>query len=138
MCVPSSLHDFFTESPDIRLPAPKFVSLFLNGPDYPSPSTSLSKPQSLNLTVICHPLEISDPIFISYDGSRLDVEWTGSAGCPFEDEGGNNDDDKNDDKKEEDKLPDHESIGSGLGWFFLACVIYPNFESFPRLKFYLK
>jgi len=103
--------------------SPKYISLFLNGPDYPSPSTSLSKPQSLNLTIICHPLEISDPIFISYDGSRLDVEWTGSAGCPFEDESGNKDDDNKDDKKEEDKLPNHESIGSGLGWFSLAVFL---------------
>jgi autophagy-related protein 27 len=134
MCV--HLHDFFTESPDKRLPAPKFISIFLNGPDYPSPTTSLSKPQSVNLTIICHPLETSDPKFVSYDGSKLDVEWTGSAGCPFEEEGGNNDD-KKDDKKE-DKSPDHESIGSGLGWFSLAYVIYSNFESFHRLKFYLK
>lgn len=126
MCV--HLHDFFTESPDIRLPAPKFISLILNGPDYPSPTTSLSKPQSINLTVICHPLETSDPKFVSYDGSRLDVEWSGSAGCPFEEEGGGNNDDKKDDKKEDDNLPNHESIGSGLGWFSLACVIYSNFE----------
>ena len=126
MCV--YLHDFFTESPNISLPAPKFISIILKGPDYPSPLTSLSKPQSVNLTVICHPLEDSGPIFVSYDGSRLDVEWTCSAGCPFEEEGGNNDD-KKDDKKEEDKSPDHESIGSGLGWFSLACVIYSNSEN---------
>ena len=122
------LHDFFTKGPDIWLPAPKFISLFLNGPDYPSPSTPLSKPQSINLTVICHPLETKDPIFVSYDGSRLDVEWTGSAGCPFEGEGSDKDGDNKDDNKEEDKLPGHESIGSGLGWFSLACVIYSNFE----------
>ena len=131
-----TIYDFFIESPDIRLPAPKFISIILYGPDYP-PTTPLSKPQSLNLTIICHPLETSDPIFVSYDGSRLDVEWTGSAGCPFEDGGGNNDD-KKDDKKEEDKSPEHESIGSGLGWFCLACVIYSNSEDFPRLKFYLE
>ena len=134
MCV--HLHDSFTESPDIRLPAPKFISLFLNGPDYPPSSTS-SKPQSLNLTIICHPLENSDPIFISYDGSRLNVEWTASAGCPLQGDGGNKDDDKKDDKKE-DQSPNHESVGSGLGWFFLACVIYPKFESFPWLTFYLE
>jgi len=100
--------------------SPKFISLFLNGPDYPSPSTPFSKPQSLNLTVICHPLETSDPIFISYDGSKLDVEWTNSAGCPFRE--GDKDDDKNDDKKE-DKLPDHKNVGSGLGWFSLAVFL---------------
>ena len=80
------------------------------------------------MTVICHPLETSDPKFVSYDGSRLDVEWSGSAGCPFEEEGGGNNDDKKDDKKEDDNLPNHESIGSGLGWFSLACVIYSNSE----------
>jgi len=99
--------------------SPKFISIFLHGPDYPLPTTSLSKPQSLNLTVICHPHETSDPVFVSYDGSRLDVEWTNSAGCPFEEEGGN----KDDDKKEEDKSPNHESIGSGLGWFSLAIFL---------------
>jgi len=103
--------------------SPKFISLILNGPDYPLPTTSLSKPQSINLTVICHPLETSDPKFVSYDGSRLDVEWTGSAGCPFEEEGGNKDDDKKDDKKEDDKSPGHESIGSGLGWFSLSVLL---------------
>lgn len=107
-------------NPDIQFPVPKFISLILNGPNYPS---SLSIPQSLNLTVLCNPSETTDPIFIAYDGSRLDVEWTSPAGCPFK-EDGNNDDDKKDDNKEEDKSPEsHENVGSGLGWFFLACVI---------------
>ena len=99
MCV--HYHDFITEIPDKRLAAPKFISIFFNGPDYPSPTTPISKPQSLNLTVICHPLETSDPKFISYDGSRLEVEWTASAGCFFEDDGGNKDDDNKD--NDEDK-----------------------------------
>jgi len=98
--------------------SPKFISLFVTGPDYPSPSTSFSKPQSLNLTVICHPSETSDPQFTAYDGSRLVVEWSSPAGCPFEEEGGNNDGDK-----KEDKSPDHESLGSGLGWFFLVIFL---------------
>jgi len=101
---------------------PKFISLLFSGPDYPLPPTSFSKPQSLNLTVLCDP-EVSDPTFVAYDGSQLFVEWASPAGCPFEEDGGDKDDDKKDDKKEEDKSPDHESIGSGLGWFFLAILL---------------
>ena len=129
MCV--HLLDFFSYSPDIQLLAPKFISLLFSGPDYPSPSTSLSKPQSLNLTVLCHPSEASDPQFIAYDGSSLIVEWDSPAGCPSQDdEGGDN----GDDKKES---PDHESVGSGLGWFFLACVIHLTSKSSSGLGFTL-
>jgi autophagy-related protein 27 len=125
MCV--QLLDFFPERPDIQLSAPKFISLLLNGPDYSSPSPI---PQSLNLTVICNPSETSDPKFIAYDGSRLDVEWSGPAGCPFRSDGGNEDGDKKDDKS-----PDHESVGSGLGWFFLAYVVHLIMKAFPGLSF---
>jgi hypothetical protein len=103
--------------------SPKFISLLFSGPDYPLPSTPFSKPQSLNLTVLCHPSEALHPTFVAYDGSQLFVEWASPAGCPFEEGGGNKDDDKKDDKKEEDKAPDHESVGSGLGWFFLAILL---------------
>ena len=123
------LLDFFSEGPDIQLPALKFISLLFSGPDYPLPPTPFSKPQSLNLTVLCDPSEVLDPTFVAYDGSQLFVEWASPAGCPFEEDGGDKDDDKKDDKKEEDKSPDHESVGSGLGWFFLACVIYPTFKA---------
>lgn len=115
------LFDFFPES--LQPPAPKFISLLLNGPDYPSPLSSSPTPQSLNMTVLCNPSETADPEFIAYDGSRLDVEWRSPAGCPFQGDD-NKDDEPKDDKKEEDKTPEsHKSIGSGLGWFFLACVI---------------
>jgi hypothetical protein len=90
------------------------------------------------LTVLCHPSEASEPQFIAYDGSRLVVEWASPAGCPFEEEdGGNKDDDKKDDKKEEDKSPNHESVGSGLGWFFLACVVHLSFKASPGSSFTL-
>ncbi|KAF8805838.1 hypothetical protein BYT27DRAFT_7191971 [Phlegmacium glaucopus] len=96
-------------------PPKKFISLILHGPDYPSPITSLSKPQSLTLTIECDPEKTSDAQFMRYDGSSLEVEWSGPAGCPFQEgEGGNKGDDKEDDKKKDD----HESGGSGIGWFF--------------------
>ena len=114
------LLDLFFESLDIQLAAPTFISIFFNGP----PLTSSSEPQTLRLTVQCDPDKTSDPKFISYDGSRVDVEWSSPAGCPSQRDDDDDDDDKNDDKKQDDKAPNHESVGSGLGWFFLMCVIY--------------
>lgn len=96
------------------------LSLVLHGTDYP---TTDPKPQSLNLTLICDQQSNSDPKFLSYDGSKLDVEWTTSAGCPLKEEGGDTggdkdkDNDKEDDKKDD---PAEEHVGSGIGWFFLV------------------
>jgi len=87
------------------------------------------------LTILCNPETTSDPKFITYDGSNLEVEWSGPAGCPFkEGEGGNKGDEKKDDKNEDDASPDHESVSSGLGWFFLVCVIYLTMEVSPGLS----
>ncbi len=94
------------------------LSLVLQGTDYP---TTDPKPQSLNLTLICNQQSNSEPEFLHYDGSKLDVEWSTSAGCPLKEEGndtgGDKDKDKEDDKKDD---PAEEHVGSGIGWFFLV------------------
>ncbi|KAF8973249.1 putative autophagy protein Atg27 [Flammula alnicola] len=94
---------------------PKYLSLVFHGAEYPP--TTPSTQQSLNLTLFCDPQGISDPKFVAYDSSRLDLEWSGPAGCPFKEEGGGN---KDDDTKDEDQ--EKESVGSGIGWFFFVLL----------------
>lgn len=91
----------------------KYLSILLKGPTY----TLL--PQSLNLTLFCDSEGISEPKFVGYNGSQLDLEWSTPAGCaviegdnPPPNGGGNNQDDS---KKGEEK-----DVGSGVGWFFLV------------------
>lgn len=67
---------------------------------------------------MCDPTP-SDPRFVSYDGAQLQIEWSAPAGCGFKDDkneggegGGENGSGDNGDKKE--------SVGSGIGWFFLV------------------
>ncbi|KAH9485376.1 Autophagy-related protein 27 [Psilocybe cubensis] len=99
--------------------SPKYLSLVFHGAEYPAPPLSMPVRQSLNLTILCNPQETSEPKFIAYDGSRLDLEWTAPAGCPFkeeeEDKGGGGD------NKEEPTQP--ENVGSGIGWFFLVILL---------------
>lgn len=103
--------------------APKHLSLLLHGGDYPSPLTNGPTAQSLNLTVICDPgvADVQPPKFIAYDGSRLDLEWSTSAGCPFDDG-----DKKGDEKPDgDDKTPEKDKdkdVGRGLGFFFIVYV----------------
>ena len=97
--------------------APKSLSIFIKGPEYP-PSSLAPQPQSFNLTFLCDPDTTSSPKFVAYDGSRLDIEWSGPAACPFKDDGKKDDKDK--DKKPDD---DKKEVGSGLGWFFLVYVV---------------
>jgi hypothetical protein len=102
-----------------ELLAPKFISIISTGPGYPHPIDSRPTPQVLNITVLCSPGETSDPIFKSYDGSKVTIEWSAPAGCPFQEDKGDGDDDgKHDDKGPEDDKT--ESTGSGIGWFFLV------------------
>ncbi|KAF8161113.1 autophagy-related protein 27 [Crassisporium funariophilum] len=101
---------------------PKSLSLLLHGSDYPSPTTTIPSPQSLNVTITCTPDGTSGPTFIAYDGSRLDLQWNSPAGCPFQEDGDHKGDHKDDDKEEDDK-PQGESVGSGIGWFFLLILL---------------
>ncbi|KAF9049769.1 autophagy-related protein 27 [Panaeolus papilionaceus] len=105
-------------------PSPKHLSLLLHGGDYPSPLTNGPTAQSLNLTVICDPgvADVQPPKFIAYDGSRLDLEWSTSAGCPFDDG-----DKKGDEKPDgDDKTPEKDKdkdVGRGLGFFFIVILL---------------
>ncbi|KAF9471592.1 hypothetical protein BDN70DRAFT_887937 [Pholiota conissans] len=106
--------------------APKSLSLLIHGADYPPTDP---KPQSLNLTLLCDPQETSQPKFIAYDGSTLELEWSAPAGCPFgEEDGGHKDED------DKDKEPEKESVGSGIGWFFL--VLFLSFATYFGLGAY--
>ncbi|TFK44723.1 autophagy-related protein 27 [Crucibulum laeve] len=97
---------------------PKHLSLQLHGAEYPNPVNSTSTPQTLNVTLFCDPEATSGPKFVSYDFARLDIEWNTPAGCPFKEEGSPPDDaPKDDDSKQE------ESVGSGVGWFFLVILL---------------
>ncbi|KAG6911143.1 hypothetical protein DXG01_003883 [Tephrocybe rancida] len=101
--------------------APESITITSIGPEYPHPSNSTPIHQSLYLTILCSPGEISHPIFKSYDGSRVVVEWSAPAGCPIkgdQDTGGGSDGDKPGDKSPQDEKG--KSGGSGIGWFFLV------------------
>ncbi|KAJ3516832.1 hypothetical protein NLJ89_g869 [Agrocybe chaxingu] len=96
--------------------APKYMSLLFHGPTY----SNHSLPQSFNLTLFCDPQVTSEPEITSYNGTTLNLEWYAPAGCPFQEgEGGDKDEDKGGDEGKE------ESVGSGIGWFFLVfCLAF--------------
>ncbi|KAL0072404.1 type II membrane protein [Marasmius tenuissimus] len=94
------------------------VSLIFHGASYP-PSGEDSKPQSLNVTLLCAKEE-SSPKFISYLNSQVKIEWSAPEACGSNgDEGGKDGGDPSggDDPK------DSESVGSGIGWFFLVLLL---------------
>ncbi|KAG6833934.1 hypothetical protein H0H87_007945 [Tephrocybe sp. NHM501043] len=77
--------------------------------------------QSLSLTILCSTRETPEPVFKSYDGATVVIEWSAPAGCPVE--GGNNGGDDKDGGNYDSKPPEddkNESAGSGIGWFFLV------------------
>ncbi len=83
----------------------------MHGPPYTSNSTA----QSFSLTLLCDPdASNSDPTFISYDGAELRLEWSSPAGCPFGESSGGGGGPSDG--------PAEESVGSGVGWFFLVSV----------------
>ncbi|KAG7449502.1 uncharacterized protein BT62DRAFT_587764 [Guyanagaster necrorhizus] len=104
-----------TANPSYKaLSAPKGLSVIMHGPSY----TSGSAAQTLNLTLLCDPdASNSDPTIMSYDGAELRLEWHTPAGCSFgEDNSGGGSGGPSDG-------PAEESVGSGLGWFFLVLLL---------------
>ena len=96
----------------------------LHGPSYPSPSSSGEPiPQSFTLALHCA-TDASEQKFKSYDGAQVVVEWSTPAGCGFKDDTNSPNDDNETDGGEgggsggNDKV--EESVGSGIGWFFLV------------------
>jgi hypothetical protein len=71
----------------------------------------------LSVTIRCDIDSTSEPKFVSYDDSTLNLEWFAPAGCPKnaqteppkDDKGGSN-----------DGPTEEENVGSGIGWFFLV------------------
>jgi autophagy-related protein 27 len=86
----------------------------LHGPKYPLSTTLKPTPQEFVLKLLCA-TEASEPEFKSYDGKQAVVEWSAPSGCSYRSdvpsEGG-------------DKTPEEsETVGSGVGWFFLLYVL---------------
>lgn len=103
-------------------PAPQGLSILLHGPSYPSTPNATPLSQSLNITLLCNPDTTSDPIFSSYNGSILSIEWTAPAGCGSKGEGNGGDDKESGDKPSggDGNEGKKERVGSGVGWFFLV------------------
>lgn len=95
--------------------ASKGLSLILHGASYNAGPDSSPQLQSLNLTLLCTDTT-SEPKFISYNGSTLNVKWNVTAACGGE--GGGNEDDTKGGSGGGEK--EKEKVGSGIGWFFLV------------------
>ena len=108
----------FTVLPDlITYLAPKGIVITLHGGSYP-PSSSNPVPQSFKVSLTCAEAT-TDPQFSSYENGEVLVEWSSPVACgttetPKEGEssGGGG--------KEKDTPI--ESVGNGLGFFFLMQV----------------
>jgi len=99
------------------LSSPEGISITFDGPSYP-PSADNSIPQSFNMTLLCAK-ETSNITFVSYEAGQLRLDWGAPAGC------GHTGDEAPPNNDDEVKKPSDEetSIGSGIGWFFLAMLI---------------
>jgi hypothetical protein len=101
------------------LTSPKGLSLIFHGSSYPSIPNASPTPQSLNLTLLCSADATSEPTFTSYNGSVLNVEWSAPAGC-----GAKGDDvPSGGDENEDSGGGKEESVGSGVGLFFLVLLL---------------
>lgn len=102
-----------------RLLPPDFKSLniLFEGPEYPHPANSTLTPQLLNVTIQCDSESMSEPRFLSYDGSTLNLEWSAPDVCPKDPK---SEPPKGDKGGSDDGPADEENVGSGIGWFFLV------------------
>ncbi|KAF7361873.1 Autophagy-related protein 27 [Mycena venus] len=102
------------------LSSAKGVSILMHGGSYSHPiNTTTDVEQSVNITLLCAPdSDPSEPKFLSYDGVRLDLEWSSSAGCGFA---------AGEDEKNGESPGNGGSSGSGslssVGWFLLLLVV---------------
>ncbi|KAJ4497106.1 autophagy-related protein 27 [Lentinula lateritia] len=99
--------------------SPAGLSITMYGRPYPSGSDN-AKDQTFNLKLICDE-NASDPKFVSYDGSLAEVEWTNPAACGSEVGDGSDNDSGNEGDSKGDE--EEESVGSGIGWFFLVILL---------------
>ncbi|KAI0045287.1 hypothetical protein FA95DRAFT_1543878 [Auriscalpium vulgare] len=97
------------------LPSPhRGISVTMLGASYPS---SDPIPQSFTLNLLCG-TENSSPVLQSYNGSQVVVEMSSTAGCGFTAPGEPAGGDQGGDEGNEGQ-----SVGSGIGWFFLALLL---------------
>ncbi|KAI8993858.1 autophagy-related protein 27 [Trametes punicea] len=117
-----------------RLSSPKGLELTFAGSSYPSVVNADPIPQSFHLKLLCS-TETSNIDFASYDGKDLHLEWSAPAGCGFS--GPSEDEEKPDDGGNGDKgsgSDKEESVGSGLGYFFL--ILFFAFVAYFALGAY--
>ncbi|KXN92439.1 Autophagy-related protein 27 [Leucoagaricus sp. SymC.cos] len=98
----------------------KSLNIVFKGPEYPHPPSSTSTSQVFNVTIRCDTQPTSDPKFLSYDGSTLSLEWSAQDGCPKKHDSEPPKDDKG---NSGDGSKEEESVGSGIGWFFLVILL---------------
>ncbi|KAJ7770223.1 autophagy-related protein 27 [Mycena maculata] len=102
------------------LSSTKGLAILLHGGSYPHPINVTDTQQSVNITLLCDPDsdKESAPVFTSYDGARLELQWSHPAGCPSQGDNGND--------ENEDERPGNTKSGSGLssvGWFLLLLLL---------------
>jgi hypothetical protein len=98
-----------------RAPAPKGIRITRSGALWPDDG---GLQQSIVLDLLCDPADdAGQPEFVSYDGKTATVQWKHMAACAFK---------GSEPPKDDDTVPGggkSESVGSGLGWFFLVYVV---------------
>ncbi|PIL29752.1 hypothetical protein GSI_08191 [Ganoderma sinense ZZ0214-1] len=105
--------------------SPKGLQLTFAGSSYPSPAGSDPIPQHLHVKLLCSS-NMANLNFTSYDGKDLYIQWEAPAGCLFEsppDEGTKDPSKGGDDKSGSGGEKEQESVGSGLGYFFLLLFL---------------
>jgi hypothetical protein len=109
------------------LSSPKGLSLTLHGASYPSRiDPKANNTQALEVSLLCASEgEEASPTFVSYDSSKVKIEWKHSAGCGFEqtEQPPKQDDDKKDDDKKDEGNPTSEGVGSGINFFLLVILL---------------
>ena len=106
--------------PSHTLAAPgKGISLSFTGSDYPDPLTGQNVTQTFKANILCD-TEDSEPKFESYDGKELFVTWHSKAGCEM---GSPQQPSPTEPKPGEGEKEGQRSVGSGIGYFFLLCVV---------------
>ncbi|KAF9071737.1 autophagy-related protein 27 [Rhodocollybia butyracea] len=95
------------------LSSPEGLSILMHGPPYVSGDEI---EQTLHIRLMCSQ-DASEPKFMSYNGSQVQVEWSTPSGC------GHSSDEPNQDDKNGGGSSGSENVGSGIGWFFLVLLL---------------
>ncbi|KAG1751570.1 putative autophagy protein Atg27 [Suillus paluster] len=101
------------------LTSPKGLSLTFHGASYPSNDPI---PQSIQFSLLC--ADTTDPTFVAYENGTVHVEWSTPSGCSTAEQSPPQEDDKTGDggSSDSDEKPT-ESVGSGLGFFFIVLLL---------------